>query len=254
MEPLVKRTPIRPTSPAFTLIELLVVISIIALLIAILLPALQSARAVARGSVCLSQERQIGLAMAMYVDASKDRYPPYRELNGTPLNGGDDDFWPLMLLQERYLLTPRVYRCPDKDSQADRPDFESLAEPPFRGNTWATRIHYGYNFANIGGSYRISTPDPTAPARLDEIAMPSATYLLMDATLTGSPENDGFYTVYDVPVPTGNEFPDARHNGTSSVNVLWADNHATAVNSEDPFDPWAELGNAFEPANFWDRN
>lgn len=56
----------RSMQSAFTLIELLVVISIIALLIAILLPALQSARAAARQSLCLSSQRQIGIAYAGY--------------------------------------------------------------------------------------------------------------------------------------------------------------------------------------------
>lgn len=65
-----------PRTAAFTLIELLVVISIIALLIAILLPALGAARVSARDSQSLSNVRQIGsIAMANYLAERKDLYP-----------------------------------------------------------------------------------------------------------------------------------------------------------------------------------
>ncbi|MEO0515297.1 MAG: prepilin-type N-terminal cleavage/methylation domain-containing protein [Planctomycetota bacterium] len=60
---------------AFTLIELLVVISIIALLIGILLPALSSARTSARSMACLSNQRQIGIAVATYAVGEDDRLP-----------------------------------------------------------------------------------------------------------------------------------------------------------------------------------
>jgi prepilin-type N-terminal cleavage/methylation domain-containing protein len=58
----------------FTLIELLVVISIVALLIAILLSALDEARESARGSVCLSNLKQMGLAQDYYATDSKEYY------------------------------------------------------------------------------------------------------------------------------------------------------------------------------------
>ncbi len=59
----------------FTLIELLVVVSIIALLVAILMPALGKARKQARAAVCLSNLKQIGLVMAMYHDDNEDYVP-----------------------------------------------------------------------------------------------------------------------------------------------------------------------------------
>src|SRR5699024_5186845 len=64
----------------FTRIELLVVITIISLLIAILLPALSAARKAAQTIQCMSNQRQVGLAMDMYVSSHNSRYPRYLDL------------------------------------------------------------------------------------------------------------------------------------------------------------------------------
>ena len=75
----------RRRNPGFTLIELLVVVSIIALLIALLLPALREARGVAEQTACQSNMRQIGLAMAMYIQENNE-YMTGAYVDGVPVS------------------------------------------------------------------------------------------------------------------------------------------------------------------------
>lgn len=70
------RTSLRePARRGFTLIELLAVIAIIAVLAALLLPALSRAKESARATQCLSQMRQLGLALRLYADDHADTFP-----------------------------------------------------------------------------------------------------------------------------------------------------------------------------------
>src|SRR5690348_8324158 len=65
----------RPSRSGFTLIELLVVIAVIAILAAILFPVFAQAREKARQATCLSNQKQIALALSMYAQDFDETYP-----------------------------------------------------------------------------------------------------------------------------------------------------------------------------------
>ena len=97
----------------FTLIELLVVIAIIAILAAILFPVFTSAKQIAKRSACVSNMKQIGMSIKMYMDDNNDTLP-------LPLvpNGDDQDeryYWPVSTWRtaiDSYVKNDSVFNCP----------------------------------------------------------------------------------------------------------------------------------------------
>lgn len=118
---------------AFTLVELLVVIAIIAVLAGMLLPALARAKRKGHQAECQGNLRQVGLAIAMYVDDSNQRFPDRRDLK-TSLPGGWRPWsnWPASdpragwaaVVFSNYVGNPDVWSC----AASRRPPFAELVQ------------------------------------------------------------------------------------------------------------------------------
>ncbi|MFK7883422.1 MAG: type II secretion system protein [Phycisphaerales bacterium] len=94
--------------PAFTLIELLVTIGVIAVLIGILLPMLAFARNAAKESKCLSNARQITIALNAFSASNRSRLPENRTL----ITSNTYITWRAQLVNDGSLPTPEVWQCP----------------------------------------------------------------------------------------------------------------------------------------------
>jgi prepilin-type N-terminal cleavage/methylation domain-containing protein/prepilin-type processing-associated H-X9-DG protein len=215
---------------AFTLIELLVVIAIIAILAAILFPVFARAKEAAKATSCLSNLKQLGLSVRLYMSDNDDLVPPaaYADDNGVKI-------WHQLL--QPYVKNTAIWWCPSS----------GLAKTDQDGTP---TTHYGYNAFYLSGLAldfsNFMTPRPVSETALGS---PSDTVLLADSrtSVEGSwCGDDGKYLLPPSQSPTDCWGKlDPRHNG--GLNVLWVDGHAKKMRpdgllkEQTPVDRWFDL-------------
>jgi prepilin-type N-terminal cleavage/methylation domain-containing protein/prepilin-type processing-associated H-X9-DG protein len=157
--------PVQPGRKAFTLIELLVVIAIIAILAAMLLPALSKAKEKALRTACVSDLRQIGIGVNAYTLDSNDYMPicgwpegqnPWQTYSAARVTPGTmtltRGFMSLgLLFRNKQVPDPKVFYCPSLKRSGESRNFDYYATPP---NSWPStpatsgdeQVRTGYNY------------------------------------------------------------------------------------------------------------
>ncbi|MBP5232787.1 MAG: prepilin-type N-terminal cleavage/methylation domain-containing protein [Planctomycetes bacterium] len=207
----------RPRPPAFTLIEMLIVIAIIAVLAALLAPALQKSLDVAREAACANNLRQVGIATSTYLADYHNRFFRAGELvhPNTVVDG-----WYSLVYQDG----GNIYFCP-ADQMAEYATVEDRLKHG--------QISYGVNDILCGGMKMKGWGAPfDTPLRLRDAKRPSKTIGFTD-TVCGigwnPPKLYGYFHVFPYS-DIYNPMAHTRHMDLD-CNVLWLDWHVQKVST-----------------------
>ena len=199
------RSPVRSRLVAFTLVELLVVIGIIALLIAILMPALGRAREQAQRAACQSNMRQLVTAWITYAGDNKGRLVPSATNASGWVNSGNTQAAVESGLLYKYLNTSKAYRCPS-DSTLERVCTYAMND-----------------YLSPPGDYR--EEKKWMVLKINQVMRSAEVSVFFEENDPRGYNQGGFYQDYPVTLNAGEwvDFPATWHrNGT---NIAFADGH-----------------------------
>ncbi len=147
--------------PGFTLIELLVVTAIIAVLVAMLLPALANAREQARSIVCKSRLKQYSAVVLLYAQDQKDRFPPFcYDFSGYPSRN-----WRNLLSDTMKFAPSEFFHCPSSEEKDPKdPNFGWCYYCSYGGNAYlgTGKIYYAPgHYASVDQTTQVEQPEKT---------------------------------------------------------------------------------------------